>query len=173
MLVQEFLCWRWVLFQCQHRHLGFMHFFSVKSDVTKMMLWAAVPELPLWLPVLICSAFAGNDVFTNFHAYKLTVGSNRHTRFVPSSCQLCCAVNNTCKSAPCPYIVVPCPDCSGLQAYHGSRLLLFFILFVLSKLGWWSQWTLITGVEQLSPSFFPIITWIALGSLHLKTSFNW
>lgn len=90
-----------------------------------------------------------------------------------ASCQLCYAVNNTCKSALCPYIVVPCPDCSGLQAYHGSRLLLFFILFVLSKLGWWSQWTLITGVEQLSPSFFPLITWIALGSLHLKTSFNW
>lgn len=178
MLVQECLCWRWELFRCSAGIWG-----SCTSLVWKVM-WQK------WRCGLLCL----NCLF-DFRLRHALLSQERmfSLTFMPTnspwdltgilssfrvlkpavSILPCYAVGNTRKSARSPYYVLSCPDCPGLQGYQRSRLLLFFILFVLSKLSWWSQWIHITGIEQLGPSFFLLLMWIALGLLNLKTSFKW
>lgn len=172
MLAQGCLCWCGVLFQCQHRHWEFMYF-SVKSDVTKMTLWSLL-DFQLQYALLsqermfLWTFMPTNppwDLTSILGSFLLAYWSQNW-----ASCRLCYTVSNTHKSTWCPCYVLSCPDCRGLQAYHRSRLLLYFILFILSKWGWWNQWLHITGAEQLG--LFLLLMWIALGSQNFKTSFK-
>lgn len=167
-----------MLFQCQRRHWGFMHFFSVVwQKWCGLLCLNCLFDFQLCYVLLLQEGMFSLTFMPTNSPWNLTslLGSFflEYQSQQWASCQLCCAISNTCKSAQCPYYVFSHPDCLGLQAYRRSRLLLFFILFVLSKLGWWSQWIHIAGTQRLGPSFFPLIMRIAFGSVNLKTSFKW